>query len=551
MTDQLQSKEQLSIEQTNEAIEKIKAYKTNPLLFIETFLERKLTDKQMQFLKDLEDPSKRRHVAIWARQTGKSTVLSSYIVWVLLYGPGFEVNGEHQPETILVLAPILEQVINLHEKIMHLLHKNEIIESYLEKANKGEVTAKNKNRIIFLSASPGSHIRGFTASKIFIDESQDVTDAKYYGDIMPFGATTNALIVEAGTPMTKNHFWKVLEDSKKTGSKVTVSKQLWFECPFLSKDYVMAQKAVSPSALWRQEFLCEFVEEGVLVFPSKYFDETTINDKDIEVKKWNLAEYGYVINMNELSEGAIADIKKGLKAGDNYTFGLDLGRSRDYTVLTAVRISEFPLRIAAQIRFELGTSYTEIVKVIKKLYDVYNPVEFNFDYTAEKGFADLMQSESIPIIIDDMHTKGAIVFHVKTKMDMVSTAQVLFEQFKFQLPRITTILTDNDSARQKQSEQLLQQFLNQQFEVSKKDEKVKMYYHPSSENDDMLWSTLLAVKNITSNFNILELAGFHNPWETNAIRKKFEDSEIFVSHAKLGRPHYSTAEDRRDTDVRL
>ena len=243
----------------------IRSMETDPAYFIEVFLERTLSPKQQDFLEATK--TKRHVVNIWSRQTGKSTVMASYIVWRLLYGTGIEINGEWMPEHIAIVAPIKDQIRNLYEKIKTLVDKSDFIASFIVKMNTEVIIAKNGNEAKFMSASPGSQIRGYTATCIIIDESQDITDSKYSADILPFGATTNALVIEAGTPKTKNHFYQA------TMSKSIVTiRQPWFECPFLSEEYVMAQKDISPDGLWRQEYLCEFVEEGVLAFPSILFE---------------------------------------------------------------------------------------------------------------------------------------------------------------------------------------------------------------------------------------------------------------------------------------
>jgi intein/homing endonuclease len=250
----------------------LKKFETDPKLFIEVFAKRKLSSKQKIFV-DLTKT--RKHLlAIWSRQTGKSTVISSYIVWRFIYGKGMTVGGEHLNEHIIVLAPIKDQVKNLYDKVRNLLNQTPYLNNWIVSFNQHGGMAKNGNRISFLSASPGSQIRGHTATCIIIDESQDITDNKYTADILPFGATTNALIIEAGTPKTKNHFYY-----STINKNIEVVKQLWFECPFISKEYVMQQKANSPDALWRQEFLC-FLPDTKIIGPTiKKIQDINIDEK--------------------------------------------------------------------------------------------------------------------------------------------------------------------------------------------------------------------------------------------------------------------------------
>ena len=516
----------ISIEEQQELIKRLE---TDPIYFIEIFIGRKLSNKQREFI---EATKTHKHVvAIWSRQTGKSTVIASYIVWRLLYGPGKDINGEHMYEHIAVVAPIKEQHVMIYGKIRSLIEKNEYIFSYIEKMNSEEIIMKNGNEAKFMSASPGAHIRGYTATCIVIDESQDVIDEKYNADIMPFGSTTNALVLEAGTPKTKNHFYTTVYNKAKD---IIVVRQPWFECPFISKEYVMSQKEISPDALWRQEYLCEFVEEGVLVFPSRLFEPET--KAGTLTGRWNLAEYSYITKVEEFTKERMIMINNKIKEeGAQYVAGLDLGRQNDNTVYSIYRIDKRPITLAVQIYFDLGTNYKDIAAWISVFHKVYQPIEMNIDYTNEKAFIEILQENNVPVVRDAKMIRGAIQFTSKNKSEMVNTTKILLENFQLCLP--------------KDSEKLISQFLNQQFEIS--DGKKIRFFHPSQEHDDALWSTLLALKNVTL-LTFEDIVTWSNPWEkfaeqVHSINNRPTAREVLLANAKYTkeRRQYQSAEDRR------
>lgn len=481
------NKDPFNISDPDVAERLIKRLEDDPIYFIEVFLGRELSDKQRTFIKKTKNHN--HIIAIWSRQTGKSTVIASYILWRLLYGKGKTINKEWMPEKIAIVAPIRDQIKNLYDKIKTLVDKSEFIAAFITKLNTEIITAKNGNEAKFLSASPGSQIRGYTATCIVIDESQDITDSKYNADILPFGATTNALIIEAGTPKTKNHFYQATQSKD-----ILTIKQPWFECPFLSEEYVMRQRETSPEPLWRQEYLCEFMEEGVLVFPSRLF-EPELSGKQ-PTGRWNLAEYEYITKIEEFTHEKAQEVYKSVQDGATYRAGLDLGKSKDNTVFTILRDDIRPIRVEAQIEFPLGTPYTEIARKVALLYKVYQPYEWNVDYSNEKSFIDILIENEIPVVQDGKNIRGAIAFTNKNKSEMISTAQILLENYAFQLP--------------KKAELLLSQFLNQQFEIT--GSGIYRYFHPSNEHDDHLWSTLLALKNITLS-TATDQIKFQNPWE--------------------------------------
>jgi len=511
-----------------EAARLIAKLEEDPIYFIEVFLGRQLSKKQQLFITSTK--TQKHLVAIWSRQTGKSTVIASYILWRILYGKGIEINGEWMAEHIAIVAPIKDQIKNLYEKIKTLVDKSEFIASFIVKMNTEIILAKNGNEAKFLSASPGSQIRGYTATCIVIDESQDITDAKYSGDVLPFGATTNALVIEAGTPKTKNHFWQAT-----TTKSIMTIRQPWFECPFLSEEYVMGQKEISPDPLWRQEYLCEFVEEGVVAFPSKLFEPET-TDSGALTGRWNLADYEMVTKVSQFTRSMAMKIHDLVKNGASFSSGLDLGKQNDNSVYTIIRDDERPMKLYVQITFPLGTPYTVIAQQISMFHKVFSPYEFNFDYSNEKMFIEALQDNDIGVTNDGKNVRGAVAFTNKNKAEMVSTARVLLENYQLQLP--------------KSAEKLISQFLNQQYEVN--EQQNYKYFHPSNEHDDALWSALLALKNmhILTDSSVIS---FKNPWE------KFDDSihgplrektsDVLVSTKKMRRRErgetYQPAETRR------
>ena len=457
-------------------------------VFIEIFAGLEPSDKQKEFIGFMKTWN--HLVAIWSRQSGKSTIVSGIIVHRLLYGKGMIETDPHtgkerqkMPEQIAILAPIKDNLDNLYDKISSIIDKNEFISEFVIKKNHDRIVMKNGNFAKFMSASPGAKIRGFTATMIVIDETQDISDNKYNADILPFGATTDALIIEAGTPKEKNHFYNTINsDSAK------VVWQKWYECPFISEAYVMKQKDNSPDALWRQEYLCEFIEEGVLAFPSWLFEEEK-NLEGVPTGRWNLAEYTPLITKEEDITKEVLSRIHSLVEDEKATFtmGLDLGKTKDNTVLVCLRTDVRPIRYYTKMVFPLQTKYSDIARVAGILHKAFRPSEFNFDYTNEKGYKERLLENDVPVVDRPDRLYGAIPFTNKSKTEMVTNARMLLEKFQVQLPM-------ND-------EKLLMEFKNQQFEVN--EGGLYKYYHPSNEHDDSLWASLLALKNV----NIIDDGG--------------------------------------------
>jgi len=435
-------------------------YKRNPIRFFTEYMDEPMSPKQIDFFKAAV--TTKHTVAIWARQTGKSTTVAKIIFYWLIFSGGlFNQGGVWMKENILVFAPIQKQTQNLFYKVEALLKKDPIIWAMIEKCNSEIITTTDGNTVEFLSASPGSHIRSPTATRIVIDESQDVIDSKYYADILPMGSTTNPNIVESGTPMTKNHFHETVANPD-----VTVIKQVWHECPFLNKEYIMKRKRQIPESLFDQEYMCIFSESSSTPFPSDQVESV------LKKYRWSKNHAGLMSRKEEIA--------KMFEEKAIFVMGVDLGKQKDSTVITVGRVDKLPYSIVHQEEIPLGMPYTHTAGRIKALYQYFEPAEFNIDYTGEKGVTDLLVQEGVPVYFDKENKRGAIVFNVESKTRMVTTMQVLIQQKKIRFPM--------------NAEVLFYQMTQQQYEMTSNN-KYK-FFHPENSHDDYLWSTLLCFMNV-------------------------------------------------------
>jgi len=493
--------EKTETEQTKtEKIQKIlKQTEEDPVMFAKAFnaSPKTLSSKQTEFLTQILT---RTHIVLtWARQTGKSTVLAIAIAYWLLMG---------NKERIYVFAPVEDQSKEIYDKVSQILFKHDFFEKYIKKCSSEEIRMYNGNFVKFMSASPGSHVRGKTATRVIIDETEDVTDEKYAGDIIPFlsatqynkdGSVHAKSLIEAGTPKSKNHFYVTL-----TKQNVKVIKQLWYENEFSDRGFILDQKAKLPQALFAQEYLCKFIEEGSTCFPTKwFFKEKIIEDKIINggenrksagLSNIDILEEHPCFNKKEDMLPFIERIVTQRKNGATYVVGFDNGRQVDNAALCVWKIDKFPCRIVYNRSFALGTTMPTIVEEIKFLNKIYEPYEINIDWTNEKGFKDYLLENDIPA--PEKKPYGLIVFTTQTKIEMITNAQALIQKGLMRLPE--------------KEEILFQQFTQQQYEIVNGKYK---YYHPTNSHDDQLWASLLALKNVSFEADDVKDQATINIWE--------------------------------------
>ena len=114
-----------------------------------------------------------------------------------------------------------------------------------------------------LIALPGSEAttRGFSGCTwLIIDEAARVPDVLWYS-ARAYLATTNGRVSLLSTPFGKRgFFWQEHDSGRWRVTRVPAT-----ECPRISAEFLVEQRASMPDAWFRQEYLCEFtsVDDGV------------------------------------------------------------------------------------------------------------------------------------------------------------------------------------------------------------------------------------------------------------------------------------------------
>lgn len=187
------------------------------------------------------------------RQWGKSTMMA--------------VKALHQaycyPETLtLVLAPTERQSGLLVEKAMRFARRIGLA-TKTDGLNKISMKLPNGSRIIGLPDKE-KNIRGFDDVRLLlVDEAARVNEALYYEAANPMLNQREGAVWLLSTPNGKRGFfydeWVGPEKWKRVRVPAT-------ECPRHSKDFLEEQLRKMGSRRFRQEFLCEFVDDDDSLF---------------------------------------------------------------------------------------------------------------------------------------------------------------------------------------------------------------------------------------------------------------------------------------------
>ena len=192
-------------------------------------------------------------ILLVTRQGGKSTVSSIRALHRALYTPA---------SLVLLLAPSYRQSKELFRKVKDALAALPF-SAPLASESALELEFTSGSRIVAL---PGKEqtIRGFSGvSLLIVDEASRVPDELYQA-VRPMLAVSGGDILLLSTPFGKRGFF--FEEWEQSGAAWHRTKITATECPRITPEFLEQERRQIPDFIFRQEYLCEFVETIDQVF---------------------------------------------------------------------------------------------------------------------------------------------------------------------------------------------------------------------------------------------------------------------------------------------
>jgi len=237
------------------------ALAVNPSKFAEVAFEFKPDEYQDGVLKrpDAEQ------LIVWSRQFGKSATVATLCLHTAVFNPD---------SVVLVAAQrkeVAQEMIRKARKGTRMLCGGFF--PTVKKDNAGSLELSNGSRIMAVSGSE-SGPRGYTVNLVVIDEASRVPE-EYYEAVTPTQSTVNRpKFIAMTTPYgRRGWFWDLW--TKNTGCFKQVLT--YHDCPRISADFIAKEKARLPDYIFRQEYLCEFIDPKSAVFDYEDF-MACIND---------------------------------------------------------------------------------------------------------------------------------------------------------------------------------------------------------------------------------------------------------------------------------
>ena len=196
----------------------------------------------------------RFNIAKLPRQSGKSTVVTSYLLWYVIF------NGN------VNVAILANKAATAREMLGRLQLSYENLPKWMQQGiigwNKGSVELENGSRLLAASTS-ASAVRGMSFNVIFLDEFAFVPNniaEQFFSSVYPTissGKSTKVIIIS--TPHGMNMYYKLWHDAERKKNEYINTEVHWSQVP--GRDAKWKEQTIKNTSeqQFRVEFECEFL----------------------------------------------------------------------------------------------------------------------------------------------------------------------------------------------------------------------------------------------------------------------------------------------------
>ena len=269
----------------------------------------------------------RFNIAKLPRQSGKSTIVTAYLLWYVLFNDNVNV------------AILANKAATAREMLGRLQLSYENLPKWMQQGivgwNKGSLELENGSKILAASTS-ASAVRGMSFNVIFLDEFAFIPNHiadQFFSSVYPTissGKSTKVIIIS--TPHGMNMFYKLWHDAERGKNEYTTTEVHWSQVP--GRDDVWKEQTIANTSeeQFRVEFECEFLGSV---------------DTLISASKLRTMTYEDPLTSNQ---GLDVYIKP--EEGHQYTITVDVARgvTKDYSAFTVIDTSTIPYQLVAKYR---------------------------------------------------------------------------------------------------------------------------------------------------------------------------------------------------------
>ena len=269
----------------------------------------------------------RFNIAKLPRQSGKSTVVTAYLLWYSIFNDNVNV------------AILANKAATAREMLQRLQLSYENLPKWLQQGvvnwNRGSLELENGSKIMAASTS-ASAVRGMSFNIIFLDEfafiPTHIAD-EFFSSVYPTissGKSTKVIIIS--TPKGMNMFYKLWHDAELNRNEYVTTEVHWSEVPGRDENWREQTIANTSEEQFNQEFECEFLGSVNTLITSSKLKILTYEDP--------------------LTRNAGLDIYEEPVADNTYVMTVDVARgiTKDYSAFIVFDTTTIPYRIVAKYR---------------------------------------------------------------------------------------------------------------------------------------------------------------------------------------------------------
>ena len=248
----------------------------------------------------------RFNIAKLPRQSGKSTIVTAYLLWYVLFNDNVNV------------AILANKAPTAREMLGRLQLSYENLPRWLQQGilgwNKGSLELENGSKILASSTS-ASAVRGMSFNIIFLDEFAFVPNhiaEQFFASVYPTissGKKTKVIIIS--TPHGMNQYYKLWHDAERGANNYVSTEVHWSQVP--GRDAKWKQQTIenTSEAQFRVEFDCEFLGSvDTLISPSKLgampYDDPIKQNRGLAIYEERIENHNYIVTV-DVSRGIGGD----------------------------------------------------------------------------------------------------------------------------------------------------------------------------------------------------------------------------------------------------
>ena len=299
-----------------------------------------------------EDMVKRFHenrfnIAKLPRQSGKSTIVTAYLLWYVLFNDNVNV------------AILANKAATAREMLGRLQLSYENLPKWMQQGivgwNKGSLELENGSKILAASTS-ASAVRGMSFNIIFLDEFAFVPNhiaEQFFSSVYPTissGKKTKVIIIS--TPHGMNMFYKLWHDAERKSNEYVPTEVHWSQVPGRDEEWKEQTIRNTSEQQFRVEFDCEFLGSvDTLISPSKLrimpYEDPIKQNRGLAVYEHAIEDHNYIVTV---------DVSRGI-GGDYSAFCVMDTTTLPYTLVARYKNNEIKPIILPNIIVDVAKNY--------------------------------------------------------------------------------------------------------------------------------------------------------------------------------------------------